>query len=87
MLEDAVGLLGNAVFRLNSWRQRRFSEYQKYLGKRTLKSDLPADKHLFPDIRLPFRSSFNKQKRTWENKGQNAKDSSTFQNSNRAGNR
>ena len=25
MLEDALALLGNAVFRLNAWRQRRFS--------------------------------------------------------------
>ena len=109
MLENAVALLGNAVFRLNSWRQRRFSEYLTDLGKRILKSDLPADKHLFPDRfhkvvqserdhsqtnsklvtapvaeknqfkksftskqpfrRLPFQSSFNKQKRTWGNKG------------------
>ena len=49
MLEDALALLGNAVFRLNAWRQRRFSEYLTDLGKRTLKSDLPSDKHLFSD--------------------------------------
>ena len=49
MLEDALALLGNAIFRLNAWRQRRFSEYLTDLGKRTLKSDLPSDKHLFPD--------------------------------------
>ncbi len=49
MLEDALALLGNAVFRLNYWQQRRFSEYLTDLGKRTLKSDLPTDRHLFPD--------------------------------------
>ena len=49
MLEDSLALLGNAVFRLNAWRQKRFSEFLTDLGKRTLKSDLPADKHLFPD--------------------------------------
>lgn len=49
MLQDALALLGNAVSRLNARRQRRFSEYLTDLGKRTLKSDLPSDKHLFPD--------------------------------------
>ena len=49
MLEDTLALLGNAVFRLNAWRQRRFSEYLTDLDKRTLKSDLPSDKHLFLD--------------------------------------
>ena len=49
MLEDALALLGNAVFQLNAWRQRRFSEYLTDLGKHTLKSDLPSDKHLSPD--------------------------------------
>lgn len=39
----------NAVFWLNSWRQRRVWEYLTDLGKQTLKSDLQADKHLFPD--------------------------------------
>ena len=34
MLEDALTLLGNAVFRLNSWRQRRFSEYFTDLGSK-----------------------------------------------------
>ena len=40
MLEDAIALLGNAVSRLNSWRQRRFSEYLTDLGKRMLQSDV-----------------------------------------------
>ena len=38
MIEDALALLGNAVFRLNAWRPKRFSEYV---------TDL--DKHLCPD--------------------------------------
>ena len=36
MLEDALVYLGNANVRLNSWRQRRFSEYLTEVGKRTL---------------------------------------------------
>ena len=50
MLEDAFGLLGNAVFRLNSWRQRRVSEYLTNLAKRSLKSDLPTQ----PDSSTPL---------------------------------
>ncbi|CAB3999019.1 Hypothetical predicted protein, partial [Paramuricea clavata] len=49
MLEDALVLLGNANVRLNSWRQRRFSEYLTEVGKRTLKEEIPSDQHLFPD--------------------------------------
>ena len=49
MLEDALVLLGNANVRLNSWRQRRFSEYLTEIGKRTLKEEIPSDQHLFPD--------------------------------------
>ena len=48
MLEDALVLLGNATFRLNSWRQKRFSAYLTEIGKRTLKEGIPSDKHLFP---------------------------------------
>ena len=36
LLEDAVVLLGNANFRLNDWRQKRFSEFLTEGGKRTL---------------------------------------------------
>lgn len=49
LLEDALVLLGNANFRLNAWRQKRFSEFLTKLGKRTLREGIPADKHLFPD--------------------------------------
>ena len=42
-------LLGNANFRLNAWRQKRFSELLTEVGKRTLREGIPADKHLFPD--------------------------------------
>ena len=49
LLEDALVLLGNAHFRLNTWRQKRFSEFLTEVGKRTLKECIPADKHLFPD--------------------------------------
>jgi hypothetical protein len=49
MLEDALVFLGNANVRLNSWRQRRFSEYLTEVGKRTLKEEIPSDKHLFPE--------------------------------------
>ena len=48
-LEDSLVLLGNANFRLNSWRQKRFAEYLTDVGKRILKEDIPTDKHLFPD--------------------------------------
>ena len=41
--------LGYANVRLNSWRQRHFSEYLTEVGKRTLKEEIPADQHLFPD--------------------------------------
>ena len=47
MLEDALVFLGNATVRLNSWRQHRFSEYLTEVGKRTLKEEIPSDKHLF----------------------------------------
>ena len=49
LLEDALVLLGNANFRLNTWRQKRFSEFLTEVGKRTLREGIPADKHLFPD--------------------------------------
>ena len=49
MLEDALVLLGNANARLNSWRQRRFADFLTPIGKRTLKEEIPTDKHLFPD--------------------------------------
>ncbi|CAB4033367.1 Hypothetical predicted protein [Paramuricea clavata] len=49
ILEDALVLLGNANVRLNTWRQRRFSEYLTEVGKRTLKEEIPSDQHLFPD--------------------------------------
>lgn len=49
LLEDALVLLGNANFRLNAWRQKRFSEFLTEVGKRTLRESIPADKHLFPD--------------------------------------
>ena len=49
LLEDALVLLGNANFRLNAWRQKRFSEFLTKVGKRTLREGIPADKHLFPD--------------------------------------
>jgi len=47
LLEDAP--VGNANFRLNSWRQKRFSAFLSEVGKRTLREGIPADKHLFPD--------------------------------------
>ena len=50
LLEDALVLLGNAHFRLNTWRQKRFSEFLTEVGKRTLKECFPAGKHLFPDM-------------------------------------
>ena len=49
LLEDALVLLGNANFRLNAWRQKRFSEFLTEVGKRALQEGIPADKHLFPD--------------------------------------
>ena len=49
LLEDALVLLGNANFRQNAWRQKRFSEFLTEVGKRTLRESIPADKHLFPD--------------------------------------
>ena len=48
-LEDALVLLGNANFRLNAWRQKRFGEFLTDVGKRILKEDIPTDKHIFPD--------------------------------------
>ena len=48
-LKDALALLGNANFRLNAWRQKRFWEFLTDVGKRILKEDIPTDKHLFPD--------------------------------------
>ena len=35
-LEDALVLLGNANFKLNAWRQKRFSEFLTEVGNRTL---------------------------------------------------
>jgi len=49
LLEDALVLLGNANFRLNAWRQKRFSEFLTEVGKRTLREGIQADKHLFLD--------------------------------------
>ena len=49
LIEDAIVLLGNAHCRLNSWRQRRFAKFLTDVGKRTLKDQIPADKHLFPE--------------------------------------
>ena len=49
MLEDALVLLGNANARLNSWCQRRFADFLTPIGKRTLKEEIPTDKHLFAD--------------------------------------
>ena len=49
LLEDALVFLGNAKFRLNAWRQKRFFEFLTEVGKRTLREGIPADKHLFPD--------------------------------------
>lgn len=49
LVEDALVLLGNANMRLNNWRQKRFSEFLTEVGKRTLKEEIPTDKHLFPD--------------------------------------
>ena len=49
-LVNALVLLGNANFRLNSWRQKRFAEHLTDAGKRILKEDIPADKNLFPHI-------------------------------------
>jgi len=37
LLEDALVLLENANFRLNAWRQKRFSEIFAEVGKRTLR--------------------------------------------------
>ena len=37
LLEDTIVLLGNAHLRLNTWRQKRFSEFLTEVGKRTLK--------------------------------------------------
>ena len=48
-LEDALVLLGNANFRLNTWHQKCFGEFLTDVGKRILKEDIPTDKHLFPD--------------------------------------
>ena len=37
LLQDALVLLENANFRLNAWRQKRFSEIFAEVGKRTLR--------------------------------------------------
>ena len=42
LLEDALVLLSNANFRLNAWRQKRFSEFLTEVGKRTLQDGIPA---------------------------------------------
>ena len=47
LIEDAIVLLGSAHCRLNSWRQKRFAEFLTDVGKRTLKTQIPAEKHLF----------------------------------------
>ena len=47
LLEDALVLLRNLNFRLNAWRQKRFSEFVTEVGKRTPREGIPADKHLF----------------------------------------
>lgn len=47
ILEDALVRLGNANFRLDAWRQKRFSEFLTEVRKRTLREGGPADKHLF----------------------------------------
>ena len=49
LIGDAIVLLGNAHCRLYSWRQRQFAEFLTDVGKRTLKDQIPADKHLFPE--------------------------------------
>ena len=49
LIEDAIVHLGNAHYRLNSWRQRRFAELLTDVGKRTLKDQILPDKHLFPE--------------------------------------
>ena len=49
LLEDALVLFGNANFRLNSWRQKRFSEFLTEVSECTPQEGIPADKHLFPD--------------------------------------
>ena len=49
LIKDAIVLLGNAHCRLNSWRHKRFAEFLTDVGKRTLKKQIPADKHLFPE--------------------------------------
>ena len=40
-LEDALVLLGNANFRLNAWRQKRFGEFLADVGKRIFKRRYP----------------------------------------------
>ena len=52
LIEDAIVLLGNAHCRLNSWCQKRFAEFLTDVGKRTMKDQIPVDKHLFPDQQL-----------------------------------
>ena len=49
LLDDALALLGNAHFRLNAWRQKRFAAFLTEEGKRKLKEGIPANKLLFPD--------------------------------------
>jgi len=49
LLKDALVLLGNANFRLNAWRQKRFSEFLTEVCKHTLREGIPADKHLILD--------------------------------------
>ena len=47
LVEDALVLLGNANFRLNAWRQKRFSEFLTEVVKHTLREGILADKNLF----------------------------------------
>ena len=46
LLEDALVLLGNANFRLNAWRQKRFSEFLTEVDKSTLREGIPVNKRI-----------------------------------------
>ena len=48
LLEDAV-VLGKAHFRLNTWRQKCFSEFLTEVIKCSLKECIQANKQVFPD--------------------------------------
>ena len=49
LLQDALVLLGNAHFRLSSWRQKRVSELLMEVDTHTQKECIPTDQHLFLD--------------------------------------